>query len=90
MYFDPSLSRALDAVGNEISPQYAMIVRIKPNEMKLLQNYVKASWARILYSNEGYYKVMNRSDKMLNDAQKIINGEEYSKIINGQRGKPAQ
>jgi len=43
-----------------------------------------------LYSNEGYYKVMNRSDKMLNDAQKIINGEEYSKIINGQRGKPAQ
>lgn len=90
VYFDPVLTRALDVVGNEISPQYAMIVRIRPNEMKLLQNYIKASWARILYSNEGYYKVMNRSDKMLTDAQAIINGEEYSKIINGQRTKPAQ
>ena len=89
VYFDPELNRALDAVCAEISSQYTL-VRNKPVEMKLLQNYVKASWARILYSNEGYYKVMNRSDKMLIEAQKIINGDAYSKIINGQRSQPAQ
>lgn len=89
VYFDPELNRALDAVCAEISSQYTL-VRNRPVEMKLLQNYVKASWARILYSNEGYYKVMNRSDKMLIEAQKIINGDAYSKIINGQRSQPAQ
>ncbi|RQO32162.1 carboxyl-terminal protease [Taibaiella sp. KBW10] len=86
--FTGDLARQLDGVCTTITPQYRIVVKLKPIELRLLQNYVKATWARILYNNEGYYKIMNRSDKMLMEAQQIINSEAYSKIINGQRIKP--
>lgn len=88
--FKGDFGRQLDAVCNSISPMYRSIVKTRPAELRLLQNYVKATLARIMFNNDGFYNVMNRSDKVLKRAYEVISTDEYSKIIGGNSIKPAE
>lgn len=88
--FKGDLGRQLDAVCTGISPLYRSIVKARPSELTLLQNYVKATFARILFNNDGFYNVMNRSDKVLKRAYEVISTDDYSKIIGGNSIKPAE
>ncbi|OJV53039.1 MAG: hypothetical protein BGO31_04605 [Bacteroidetes bacterium 43-16] len=88
--FKGDFGKQLDAVCNSISPMYRSIVKTRPAELRLLQNYVKATLARIMFNNDGFYNVMNRSDKVLKRAYEVISTDEYSKIIGGNSIKPAE
>ena len=85
--FGGELGKSLDRVASSITPAYAQ-VKNNPKELTLLRNYVKATLARIQFNNEGYYQIMNRSDLMLKKALMVINSDEYSKLINGERRQP--
>lgn len=88
--FKGDFGKQLDAVCSKISPLYRSIVKARPSELTLLQNYVKATLARIMFNNDGFYNVMNRSDKVLKRAYEVISTDEYSKIIGGNGIKPAE
>lgn len=88
--FKGEFGKQLDAVCNSISPLYRSIVKTRPAELMLLQNYVKATLARIMFNNDGFYNVINRSDKVLKRAYEVISTDEYSKIIGGNTIKPSE
>lgn len=88
--FDGALGQELDKVCSEINPMYRSIVKKRPTELRLLHDYTKATWARILFNNEGFYQIMSRSDKVLKKAYEIIQTDEYSKIIGGNAIQPAE
>jgi len=88
--FKGDFGKQLDAVCTGISPLYRSIVKNRPAEIMLLQNYVKATLARIMFNNDGFYNVINRSDKVLKRAYEVISSDEYSKIIGGNSIKPSE
>lgn len=85
-----NFSTDLDRVCNNISPLYTNVVKRNANEYNLLRNYAKATLARILYNNEGFYHIINRSDKVLKQAYDVINSDQYSTIIGGNVLKPTK
>lgn len=88
--FNGVLGQQLDATCTAISSMYRSVVKSRPAELRLLQNYVKASWARIMFNNDGFYNVMSRSDKVLKRAFEVISTDEYSKVISGDAVQPAE
>jgi carboxyl-terminal processing protease len=85
-----NFARDLDRVCTSISPMYASVVKRNKIEYNLLINYVKATLARIQFNNEGFYHIINRSDKVLKQAYEIINSDQYSHIIGGNLVKPSK
>ncbi|HRP90423.1 MAG TPA: S41 family peptidase [Edaphocola sp.] len=86
--FGGSLGKALEKVSSQISPSYSSVVKRNETEQKLLEAFVKGTLARIQFNNEGYFMVINRTDKLLKKAYEVINSEQYSKIITGHTVEP--
>ncbi len=64
-------------------PLYTAGVWQAPNDLDFLKNYIKASFARMQFHDNGYYEICNEKDVMVQQAYMIINADDYSKIVNG-------
>ncbi|HTO15207.1 MAG TPA: S41 family peptidase [Edaphocola sp.] len=88
--FGGTLGKELDKICTQISPLYTTVVKANKNEKKLLEAFVKGTLARIQFNNEGYFMIINRTDKLLKRAYEVINSDEYSKIIRGDTVQPTE
>ncbi len=81
----PELMQRLKSNLVKDYPAQVRTVWNNPRAVAYLSNRLKAVLSRMLFRTNGYYQQINKEDQVIQRALHILDSEEYSAIMNGQR-----